>query len=347
MTKEKITIKTVLAKINSIIATLSGIITIVSLFTDINPIIKYVAQGIIFFYLLGVIFYIIKSIFNTNHAKLKLEENFFNKHDSLAAKLHTYYHNLRNDISSIETYKISSYTDVEDKCRNICNYLSEFYTNLFSDYLDGNSISICIKLVRPDTIFDENYNNWTMETIARSASTTQGRNNIDRNTVKISENTDFQIILSQTYPDELFCFADMTNIQNDFLHTYKIPYLNSRGDHFLDYYRSTIVVPIKIDGRYISSNLKNRVSNSEKRDLVLGFLCIDSMKTFTTSQEKRVFSLGIEYAKSFGDSLYSLFEKVLISCLNNDRINKNVSFQNKNSQKSIPYNKNKKGGKRK
>ena len=51
-------------------------------------------------------------------------------------------------------------------------------------------------------------------------------------------------------------------------------------------------------------------------------MCIDSMKIFESSEEKDIFKIGIEYAKMIADSLYLLFEKVLICCIENDTIKK-------------------------
>lgn len=218
---------------------------------------------------------------------------------------------------------ISSEKDIMDQCKNICNYLAEFYKHLFYRYLDGNDVSVCIKIIKTDNVYDEDYLNWEMETIARSVSTTQSRNNIDRKPVKISGNTDFQIILSKDYEDELFSFPDMSNIYDDFLKTYKIEYRNSRQD-FYNYYRSTIVVPIKIDGRFASNELSAFMNNLDSRSLVLGFLCIDSMKVFASEQEQEIFKIGTEFAKSMADSLYIFFEKALISFLSNTKVDEYI-----------------------
>lgn len=309
--------------IDSRIATLASIVTIVLVFIDESKIFKYILCGIILLYLGSLGVYVVRSIFNTSYAKMQLEREYSRKNKNIAVRLHKYYHNLIKITTSVSTLNILKYEDVVDKYQNLCDYLAEFYKTLFSEYLGDNTVSVCIKLVQTEMIFDEAYMNWAMETIARSASTIQKRSNIDDKPVKISENTDFQVILSDAYKDELFAICDMRNIKEDFLHTYGIKYENSRGEDFLDYYQSTIVLPIKTDGKYIAKELMSGEVQG-KRSFVLGFLCIDSMKAFETEEEKNIFSVGIEYTKSFADTLYPLFEKILISCRNNAKINKAV-----------------------
>ena len=348
-------IKAMWNKADKYIATLASIVTIALFIAGENIIVRCILCVIIIIYIFSIGIYVVKSIINTSRAKLELDKDYYIKNKQLSKVMHKYYHNLRNNISSMDQSKILSYRDIVEQCQNICDYLSEFYKALFNNILEDNNISVCIKLIKTDSVFDENFNNWTMETIARSASTDQRRSGIDRRPVKVSQNSDFIVILSDEFADELFSFSDMRNIKEDFLHIYKIPYENSRGDDFLDYYRSTIVVPIKIDGRFTSNKLKTFYKNIEEKDLVLGFLCIDSMKIFETENEKNIFSIGIEYTKSFGDSLYLLFEKILISCLENAKIGQSnkknemqKSFnQNQNQQKKT-YNGNKrKNGRRK
>lgn len=313
------TIQRLWKKVDSKIAALSSIVTIVMVFIGENKIFKYILCGIILLYLGSLGIYVVRSIFNTSYAQIQLEREYSRRNRNVAARLHKFFHNLTNITASVSTLNILKYEDIVDKYQNLCDYLAEFYKSLFNEYLGENTVSVCIKLVQTEMIFDENYMAWSMETIARSASTMQTRSSIDTKPVKISENTDFQVILSDKYKDELFAICDMRNIEEDFLRTYNMRYENSRGDDFLEYYQSTIVLPIKTDGKYISEELKSKKVQG-KRSIILGFLCIDSMKAFETEEEKNIFSVGVEYTKSFADALYPLFEKVLISCKNNAKI---------------------------
>lgn len=311
---------------------LASIITIVMVFATENTIIRYIIciVSLCYFICLGIYIsrYIVKSIFNTQHAQTELEREYFRRNTNSASELHKFNYNLINITSSICSLKILTYQDVVDKYINLCDYLVEFYNSLFYGYLGNNKISVCIKLVKTEMIFDENYMEWSMETIARSASTDHKRSSIDSKPVKISENTDFQIILSDKYPDELFAICDMRNIKNDFFQLYNMPYQNSRGENFLEYYQSTIVIPIKSEYKYIDKDLKAE-NTRDNGNFVLGFLCIDSMKAFETEAEQNIFRIGVEYTKSFATTLYPLFEKVLISCKNNAKMNKETQDMEK------------------
>lgn len=319
------TIQKLLLLICNGVGFLASIITIITVFSTEDTPIRYISCiiALCYFICLGIYVarYIVKSIFNTQHARAELEREYFRRNTKAASDLNKFYYNLTNITSSICSLRILTYQDVIDKYKNLCDYLVEFYNSFFYGYLCDNKISVCIKLVKTEMIFDENYMGWSMETIARSASTDHERTSIDDKPVKISENTDFQVILSNKYPDELFAICDMRNIKDDFLKLYEMPYQNSRGENFLEYYQSTIVIPIKSEYKYIDKELKAG-NTRDNGNFVLGFLCIDSMKAFETEAEKTIFRIGVEYAKSFATTLYPLFEKVLISCKNNAKMNK-------------------------
>lgn len=315
--------KTLYIKIKEPLAFISSVISIVLVFyNNGNKIFTYILSGIVLIYLITICSYIVKTIFDTNKAKNALERKFFVKNKELATEMHKFFHNLRDYSSSLYSLNILTLEDVKDRCVHICNYIELIYNQLFKEYLGDDKVSVCIKLIKNDSIFDADYNNWEMLTIARSNTTDQKRNRIDDVSVEIRKNTDFQVIIDNKFEDDLLAFADMSNIEQDFLQTYKMEYRNSRGSKFLDYYRSTIVVPIKIDGKYVSKELTAKIGNLKGKSLILGFMCIDSMKIFESSEEKDIFKIGIEYAKMIADSLYLLFEKVLICCIENDTIKK-------------------------
>lgn len=313
-------VKKIYDKINSPVGFVASLLTIILSLSSNNVYIKAGMAIFAFIYLSFVILYIIRTIFNTSKAREEFELDYINRNTKLADAMHNYYHNLRDYTSSVYATQQLTIHDIKETCKNICGYIAEIYNSLFKGYLDDFTISVCIKLIKPESMFDENYMDWEMETIARNPATVQQRLKKDFELVKISDNSDFQIIISEKYKDDLFSFADMRKIEKDFLETYKTEYKNSRGKDFINFYRSTIVVPIKIDGAHISKELISHTNKREKKNIILGFLCIDSMKVFESSYEKALFSLGVNYAKSIGDSLYLFFEKVLISHLKNDKL---------------------------
>lgn len=285
-------------------------------------------------YIISVASYIVRKIFDVNTARQELEQSNFNSNGRIADAMHNYYHNLRDYTSSVYSTEELTIKDVKESCKNICGYIAEIYKSIFGSILGDNNISVCIKLIKTESMFDEDYMTWEMETIARNTATVQGRLKDDDKTVKIADNTDFQIIISDEYNDDLFSFADMRNIKDDFLQTYKLEYKNSRGNDFIKYYRSTIVVPVKIDCTHISKKFATRLKKKDEKSFILGFLCIDSMKVFETLYEKNLFSLGVSYSKSIADSLYLFFEKVLLCNMEHDKIvnNRNVGGRNDESR---------------
>lgn len=72
-------------------------------------------------------------------------------------------------------------------------------------------------------------------------------------------------------------------------------------------------MPIKIDEEKASYNQIGYNSPTSNRSIYFGFLCIDSLKTFTTKTELKAFETAVEYAKGFADSLFVYFEKVLVT----------------------------------
>lgn len=256
--------KTLYLKIKEPLAFISSVISIVVVFYNGNKIFTYILSGIVLIYLITICSYIVKTIFDTNKAKNALERKFFVKNKELATEMHKFFHNLRDYSSSLYSLNILTLEDVKDRCVHICNYIELIYNQLFKEYLGDDKVSVCIKLIKNDSIFDADYNNWEMLTIARSNTTDQKRNRIDDVSVEM----------------------------------------------------------IKIDGKYVSKELTAKIGNLKGKSLILGFMCIDSMKIFESSEEKDIFKIGIEYAKMIADSLYLLFEKVLICCIENDTIKK-------------------------
>jgi hypothetical protein len=187
------------SKIANVVAFISSIF---SLFSDINPVFRTILILSIVVYSLIIITIVIHRISNVNIANKEFRISYLNSQSNLASKMHTYFHDLRDHTSDISSRDILTFRDVNDKSKIICTNIAHIFRTLFEDYLDRNDdVSVCIKLIKPESISDKNYKNWEMETISRSSTTPQERGNIDRQPVKISENSDFEIIISTAFPD--------------------------------------------------------------------------------------------------------------------------------------------------
>lgn len=308
MSKEKL--KEVGYSAIKIIGPVSEIVTIIGLFIVKDTLFYRIICIIVCLYILATITYIVKKYFDFEKINLK-------KNMKVASKLHNYNHELRN-------YSSSAYFDgqcnigewIITTSKLLCSIIAELFNEILKKYLGENDVSVCLKLIKPQNVFDSNFQEWEMDTIARSANTLQDRNSIDSRSVKISENTDFQVIISDKYKDRFISFPDMTNIYDDFRAIYNLEYKNSRGQEFSDFYKSTIIVPVSIEGKSAAHEIQDKMQNSKEQNFIVAFLCIDSMKIFATEKEKDAFKNATEYAKSIGDSLYIFFEKVLLYKLN-------------------------------
>lgn len=259
--------------------------------------------------------FIIIPIFNVKRAENRILKKYFSSGKEIGEKLHKYQHKLRDYTSNMDgadDVRIWNHC-----CELLCDSMCDIFEKIFKDVLGAENISVCIKIVKASSLLDTDYKNWRLETFARSPSTVSDRFKNDENEVLISENSDFQVIIEEKYADNYLAIADMTDIEDVFLKKFKIEYRNSRGKDFLEYYRSCIIMPIEIDGTNVSEEVKKIMPNVHKRKLLLGFLCLDSMKVFQTEEEIEVFEMAVSVSKALGDSLYPFFEKLLLYQIRN------------------------------
>ena len=288
---------------------IADIIAIVSAAKMQAPFAFYIAIPLMIISFSLVIYYIVKKILDTDKAKQYLEICYLKTSSSAAEKMHTHFHRFRNIVESTGTRDTVTREYVKQAATQICDALSAFFSALLRDYLDKNQVSVCIKLIDPQTMNEEDTEHWLLETLARSVSTNQARSNMDRNKVLVSDNSDFSVILSNDFDCPYFACPDMRDIEDFFIKNFKKEYRNSRSN-YIKHYKSTIVMPIKIDGQNVSREIKEKDPTITERSVYFGFLCIDSLKVFSTTQEVKAFETAVEYAKGFADSLFIYLEKV-------------------------------------
>lgn len=177
---------------------------------------------------------------------------------------------------------------------NLCEIFSEF---------TRQEVSACIKYIdgATETIDLENA---TVKTLVRSNNTDVNRKNNDKNIVdpiKIKDNTDFYDILNPKSRSKKSYFYQRNLIKyaNE-LKKHGISYENTTKN-WEDYYRATIVIPIRI------ANERLFFTKQDKSYNVLGFLCIDSMSVnaFLENQEK----YNVFLAKSFAAEIYTILNQ--------------------------------------
>ncbi len=186
---------------------------------------------------------------------------------------------------------------------NICNNIERVFHSLWPKY----TVSVCIKKfdLSHKEIYEkvERYKEWELITLARSGGTNIDRANLNKK-VTIGENSDFEVIISPNFDASYFACQDLSDIKSEFLKKFEMPYKNSTKD-FLNSYKSTIVVPIRLLEK--KKRQKNGTACLNSFSL-FGFLCVDTKEVYNDSEE--AFNIAINYLRAFSDILYKFFDNV-------------------------------------
>lgn len=210
------------------------------------------------------------------------------RYEQIFKHLRDYQREYKEISALINLRKINTIDDLGDRFKNLCTKIEI----IFKIILDSE-ISACVKRIETDSIMNRDVNSWEVKTLARGQINDGDRYENDAKAVLIKDNTDFRRITIDG--DNFFSAPDLLA-----LHKY-----NNTTKNFEEYYRSAIVVPIRINRDL--TNIKP-TNNTNFDYHILGFLCIDSVDTFNESEE---FSLATHFLKSFADSLYHLLEDFL------------------------------------
>ena len=178
---------------------------------------------------------------------------------------------------------------------NLCETL-----NSFTD----RPISACIKLncfSSENGCEDISQENVELITFCRSHNSVTDRGNYERCNKKIflNDNTDFKEIISDNNNKDYFYQTNLLDY-DDKLKSVELAYKNTNTD-WARYYKSTIVVPIRIEFNTLY-HIKKDTSYH-----IIGFLCVDSEHTdaFTEKQEK--YNVGI--VNAYADVIYILLSQ--------------------------------------
>lgn len=299
MKKKKLNKDTAIKWLNNTVGIISGIFGIIE-FVSSNVIIKSLFLIFAFIYI-GFLIYKI-----ARYAKRYLDatQEYIDRITEVGKYLHNCEHNIRDNMG-FRDEDISNRFFFLNLCKSICNDTQSVIASL----LDDDKVSVSIKRIITDEFIDTNYLEWQVETIARCSKSDSKRDH-DKSPKYISENSYLEIIVSPDYVDTVFVSPNLTNIANDFIKEYNKQYTNSTKN-YLKYYKSTIVVPIRIEASKICSELGTLPSSLQY--YVIGFLCIDSLRTYDDSQ---LFYAAAEFSKTIADSIYKLFEKNIIAVIN-------------------------------
>ena len=296
----------IFAAIIDVLANIVGIVTAIYGDKKIGVIIIIIAVAT----LLLVLAAIAINFFRAGKAIRLYRHKSFEKQTIITSDLHHILHSIRNITQSLANNTYTTDEELkksfEKDERELCTKIEEMYKTLFD-----RTTSVCIKMLRADDLASEDYKSWQITTFARGFNSSGGikgdRGKNDHKMISVEKNSDFLIIIEDIV--DYFVSEDMSNIRQKFQESYQKSYLNSREDNeknnrekekFSDFYNSTIVIPIRIESRFLGDS----DSNLAKYHL-LGFFCVDTKTAFVTEEELDKFYIGVEYAKAIADTLYN------------------------------------------
>lgn len=238
------------------------------------------------------------------------EKQTIEKQILVSLKYYSLLHDFRNEINQMELY----YKEIEQKKRSWDMALFtktveevlvkglDYLCETMSAQAGGQKICGCVKHIVGNSFGDINYNNASVMTFVRSGNTDSARKRLDIETVKkakVFENTDFRsIILGEENGN-----SDVFYQQNLLKFDEQLRKVGKRYDnttpHWEDYYRATIVAPIRIANKRLFYKPENECYD------ILGFLCVDTMRTDVfTEKQRENFTYTIKaYAAVFYNAL--------------------------------------------
>ena len=209
----------------------------------------------------------------------------------------------------IRNGKIQSRAELKPYLNEVCAQIRKAIETLYF-LLSGKrrSFAICIKEIITPEIYNSDPSTWSTQTIARVCDNLVDRENLDNTPQQIVSNTSFyESVVKNLSP---WTSRNLIKTQTTY-HEAHNDYLNP-DTRFLEFYRSTIVVPIKQQESEVSQVIKELDdANCCENIHYLGFLCIDSLETFDDNDKN--FEILIIFATIFAQLFYPFFEEYLVN----------------------------------
>lgn len=187
--------------------------------------------------------------------------------------------------------KIKTTEELYDEVSKALKAIVDEVKDVLSD-VTKEKIRVCIKNF-PEKYAHNDVTRMELITFCRSDKTLRESALERRNRVYVSQNTDFKLIMLDTYP--YFAFNGLTSFEK----VTKTPYENSTPK-WEKKYNATIVYPI---GKC------NGYANGKSKYEVLGFLCADTLSTKAFSAE--VGPICISFIASISYLLYIFLDKCI------------------------------------
>lgn len=211
----------------------------------------------------------------------------------------TNYKKYKTSDSAIRTKMLT--TNTKEFIENSLNYLCEvMYANT------GEKVCACIKLIENNgSVNDINKETARVITFSRSSNNDDKRKTYSDNgkSFRIKENTDFYDILDENSQntDSFFYQSDLQQYEKKLEDVGK-EYRNTTRN-YSKYYKSTIVVPIKIENNLIHYTEDDYGYN------IIGFLCVDSLSTNAFRDTEFDKCVNTRILESFASELYIILNK--------------------------------------
>lgn len=287
------------------ITVLSGIFTIVSSIISIIAFFKLESAvfGWVCFSIGLILFNIVLLIRIKKYrflAKQRMEVSSENFHKMLHSIRDLYFDLLHEyKKGDLTTSVLNKYckTELSNILENLCEVFESF---------TGRTVSASIKLVcynRTDENEDVNSEDVQLITFCRSTKSPSHRGDYERNQQKpilLSDNTDFLEIISTKNRKDYFYKSNLLEYSEK-KRADGSSYKNS-NENWSGQYKSTIVVPIRIDFKKLY-----HLRDSKSPFHIIGFLCVDSEYTDAFTEAQEIYN--VDLAKSYADIIYIILSK--------------------------------------
>ena len=280
---------------------------------------EYLAFSCWIFTFIGImilIFYTVRKWFLHKQVKATVIEHQAKGMRQLCDQLSQYASSVGLVSAFIKSENKISRSALKVHLNSVCEKIKKCFELLFQIYLDEKcSFGVCIKEIKALDILDDDPSTWSTQTIARACENYTERSDKDDNCQKVSNNTSFLEILDTSQKNCGFPWVSRN------LEELKKSYENCGKEYrnpdprYLRYYKSTIVIPIKQKKQFVSNVIKEfGKDNTKGNDHYLAFLCVDSLRTFTDSEQELVDALTT-FATIFAQLLYPFLEEHLVNMI--------------------------------
>lgn len=239
-----------------------------------------------------------------------------NKNVTLGTKKHEFFHELRN--GSFEARDVTK--DSQVAYNKLIKQSSEKFCRIISEYLYlkyNKRFNICIKTIDvTSSRTSSSINEIRVYTLARGGKDKILRENLEiTKEVFVKDDTSYYKILSNEDNGRKSDYT-CTNLAVHCLlkKASREPYLPPFKT-FYKKYLSTVVVPIRIDSKFLPDDSKY-IGNNEQRYQVFGFLCLDYKLPITKTLSKCL----CQDLKAFADSLYIVYDEVIKANVSYEKI---------------------------